>query len=203
VLEQLSPATGTGREVELQSARLGRRPESPARNWTAARGHRARQHPLGFQAMRKGPAGCGAQGNSDYTRIPQGYHNQEDGIDPVPAIGRARPRRSPACRFRGALGVVAGARLAGVRSPNDSRLEEGWPASNDPTADSIEPPVANAARRVTSRPATHRHRTRSRGSTSTGAIMSDAKQVRRGRLAFRPQVIDVLDERRAEPQAHA
>jgi len=29
-----------------------------------------------------------------------------------------------------------------VLSPNDVRREEGWPASNDPTADSIEPPVA-------------------------------------------------------------
>ena len=27
-------------------------------------------------------------------------------------------------------------------SPNDVRLEEGWPASDDPTADSIEPPAA-------------------------------------------------------------
>jgi len=27
-------------------------------------------------------------------------------------------------------------------SPNDVRGEEGWPASNGPTADSIEPPVA-------------------------------------------------------------
>jgi hypothetical protein len=29
-----------------------------------------------------------------------------------------------------------------VLSPNDVRREEGWPASSDPTADSIEPPVA-------------------------------------------------------------
>jgi HK97 family phage portal protein len=34
------------------------------------------------------------------------------------------------------------ARAAGVLSPNDVRTEEGWPASDDPTADSIEPPVA-------------------------------------------------------------
>ena len=27
-------------------------------------------------------------------------------------------------------------------SPNDVRREEGWPASNDPTADSIEPLLA-------------------------------------------------------------
>ena len=27
-------------------------------------------------------------------------------------------------------------------SPNDVRREEGWPASTDPTADSIEPPAA-------------------------------------------------------------
>ena len=33
-------------------------------------------------------------------------------------------------------------RQAGVLSPNDVRREEGWPASTDPTADSIEPPVA-------------------------------------------------------------
>ena len=30
-------------------------------------------------------------------------------------------------------------------SPNDVRREEGWPASSDPTADSIEPPVAGGA----------------------------------------------------------
>jgi HK97 family phage portal protein len=34
------------------------------------------------------------------------------------------------------------ARAAGVLSPNDVRAEEGWPASNDPTANSIEPPVS-------------------------------------------------------------
>jgi hypothetical protein len=34
------------------------------------------------------------------------------------------------------------ARQAGVLSPNDVRIEEGWPASDDPTADSIMPPVA-------------------------------------------------------------
>jgi hypothetical protein len=34
------------------------------------------------------------------------------------------------------------ARQASVLSPNDVRREEGWPASSDPTADSIEPPVA-------------------------------------------------------------
>ena len=27
-------------------------------------------------------------------------------------------------------------------SPNDVRREEGWPASNDPTANSIEPPIS-------------------------------------------------------------
>jgi hypothetical protein len=32
------------------------------------------------------------------------------------------------------------ARQAGVLSPNDGRREEGWPASTDPTADSIAPP---------------------------------------------------------------
>jgi hypothetical protein len=34
------------------------------------------------------------------------------------------------------------ARAAGVLSPNDVRIEEGWPASSDETADSIQPPVA-------------------------------------------------------------
>jgi phage portal protein BeeE len=34
------------------------------------------------------------------------------------------------------------ARQAGVLSPNDVRLEEGWPRSTDPTAHSIEPPAA-------------------------------------------------------------
>jgi hypothetical protein len=36
------------------------------------------------------------------------------------------------------------ARQAGVLSPNDVRREEGWPASTDPTADRIEPPMAGA-----------------------------------------------------------
>jgi hypothetical protein len=31
-----------------------------------------------------------------------------------------------------------------VLSPNDVRSEEGWPASTDPTADSIEPPAMGA-----------------------------------------------------------
>jgi hypothetical protein len=31
-----------------------------------------------------------------------------------------------------------------VLSPNDVRREEGWPASTDPTADSIEPPNMSA-----------------------------------------------------------
>jgi hypothetical protein len=34
------------------------------------------------------------------------------------------------------------ARQAGVLSPNDVRIEEGWKRSSDPTADSIEPPAA-------------------------------------------------------------
>jgi len=34
------------------------------------------------------------------------------------------------------------ARAAGVLSPNDVRVAEDWPASDDPTADSIQPPVA-------------------------------------------------------------
>jgi hypothetical protein len=33
-----------------------------------------------------------------------------------------------------------------VLSPNDVRREEGWPASNDPTADSIQPPAMGGAR---------------------------------------------------------
>jgi hypothetical protein len=33
-------------------------------------------------------------------------------------------------------------RQGGMLSPNDLRREEGWSASNDPTADSIEPPIA-------------------------------------------------------------
>ena len=42
-------------------------------------------------------------GNFDYTQTREGYHDQEDGIDPAPAVGRARPRRSPACRSRGTV----------------------------------------------------------------------------------------------------
>jgi len=34
------------------------------------------------------------------------------------------------------------ARQAGVLSPNDIRREEGWPASTDPTADSVDSPAA-------------------------------------------------------------
>ena len=37
------------------------------------------------------------------------------------------------------------ARMAGVLSPNDVRLEEGWPASDDPSADSIAPPQLGGA----------------------------------------------------------
>jgi hypothetical protein len=33
-----------------------------------------------------------------------------------------------------------------VLSPNDVRLEEGWPASSDPTADSIQPPAMGGAK---------------------------------------------------------
>jgi hypothetical protein len=33
-----------------------------------------------------------------------------------------------------------------VLSPNDVRREEGWPASTDPTADSIQPPAMGGAR---------------------------------------------------------
>jgi hypothetical protein len=35
-------------------------------------------------------------------------------------------------------------RAEGVPSPNDVRSEEGWPASTDPTADSIAPPNTRA-----------------------------------------------------------
>jgi hypothetical protein len=40
------------------------------------------------------------------------------------------------------VGIVAAGAEVGVLSPNDIRVEEGWPRSSDPTADSIEPPVA-------------------------------------------------------------
>jgi hypothetical protein len=36
------------------------------------------------------------------------------------------------------------ARAAGVLSPNDIRAEEDWPASTDPSADSIAPPNTSA-----------------------------------------------------------
>jgi hypothetical protein len=36
--------------------------------------------------MREGLAGCGAQAVSDCTQTPEGYHDQEDGIDPVPRL---------------------------------------------------------------------------------------------------------------------
>ena len=34
------------------------------------------------------------------------------------------------------------ARQAGILTPNEVRTEEGWPESDDPTANSIEPPAA-------------------------------------------------------------
>jgi HK97 family phage portal protein len=39
-------------------------------------------------------------------------------------------------------GALLRGRQGGWLSPNDAREETGWPRSNDPTADSIEPPVA-------------------------------------------------------------
>jgi hypothetical protein len=75
------------------------------------------------------------------------------------------------------------ARQAGVLSPNDVRREEGWPASSDPTANSIELPVAGgkpAERAPTNR--RHRHRrpattaaTRSRASTNGGQPMAETE----------------------------
>jgi len=38
--------------------------------------------------MREGVRG---PDNSDYTQTPEGYHDQEDGLDPVPAAARDRP----------------------------------------------------------------------------------------------------------------
>jgi hypothetical protein len=35
-------------------------------------------------------------------------------------------------------------RAASLLSPNDVGIEEGWPASNDPMADSTEPPAAGS-----------------------------------------------------------
>jgi hypothetical protein len=57
---------------------------------------------------------------------------------------------------------------AGMLSPNDVRLEEGWPASADPTPNSIAPPNASAAAlaggaRFTARPIACRWRTTSCG----------------------------------------
>jgi hypothetical protein len=83
----------------------------------------------------------------------------------------------------------------GVLSPNDVRLEEGWPASSDPTADSIEPPVAGgkpAERVPTNR--RHRHRrqattavTRSCASTNGGQPMAETEpEVDLSSLEFTP-----------------
>jgi hypothetical protein len=59
-------------------------------------------------------------------------------IDPFPAVGRDRPglRADPEAR----LASRKCARQAVVAER--WRREESWPASTDPTADSIEPPVA-------------------------------------------------------------
>jgi len=81
------------------------------------------------------------------------------------------------------------ARAAGVLSPNDVRLEEGWPASDDPTASSIEPPVAGGRAANGDARAHHQHhraslrrhpktRTRAarlRASISAGAVMAAIK----------------------------
>ena len=45
------------------------------------------------------------------------------------------------------------ARQAGVLSPNDIRAEEDWPASTDPSADSIAPPNTSAAAAGDDKPA--------------------------------------------------
>lgn len=83
-----------------QPVRLNPVMGGPARE--SLRGLRARQHPAAFSSHEGGTSG-GARGpgNFDYTQIPEGHHGQENGIDPVPAVGRDRPRRPPACRSRG------------------------------------------------------------------------------------------------------
>jgi hypothetical protein len=61
----------------------------------------------------------------------------------VPPVGRARPRRVSSVPIpRHAERAGSRAHQSGVLSPNDVRREEGWPASTNPTADSIEPPVS-------------------------------------------------------------
>jgi hypothetical protein len=72
------------------------------------------------------------------------------------------------------------ARQAGVLSPNDIRIEEGWPASSDPTADSIESPVDGLplTARVHLHRSPRRHPTKARwhGSTSTEIGMSPRRK---------------------------
>lgn len=52
------------------------------------------------------------------------------------------PSSVESTRRRGGRRGNGRARQAGVLSTNDVRDEEGWPSSDDPTADSIEPPAA-------------------------------------------------------------
>ena len=63
------------------------------------------------------------------------------GIDP-PGWSRSTPTSFLRADLEARWARWQRARQAGVLSPNDVRREEGWPASTDPTADSIEPPVA-------------------------------------------------------------
>lgn len=58
--------------------------------------------------MREGGiSGVRRGSNFDYTQIPEGHRGKQDGIDPVPAVGRGLLRRPPAYRSRGALGELA------------------------------------------------------------------------------------------------
>jgi HK97 family phage portal protein len=49
-------------------------------------------------------------------------------------------------------GALLRGRQGGWLSPNDAREETGWPRSDDPTADSIQPPAMGGARPVTDPP---------------------------------------------------
>jgi len=86
--------------------------------WTRAREPERAPHTTtaaGLPRHEGGISGVRDGSSSDYTQIPQGHHDQEDALDSVPAVGRARPRRRRACRSRGALGELA-AGAAGRRA---------------------------------------------------------------------------------------
>jgi hypothetical protein len=96
--------------------------------------------------MREGPAGCGAQATPTTLKFRTAITIKKTALTRIQRLAALDPgdllRADPEARWAS----WQRARQAGVLSPNDVRREEGWPASNDPTADSIEPPAMGGAK---------------------------------------------------------